>query len=155
MILAVISRSHLSLVYPTITTSASENPGSVKRVHYQHLSISNSHAVVFFYCVFRLQCTSPMMVKVSLCLTTRPHHLKTFSSAAMRIYQVQWLIQDLRQLLKARCVCNIHSYLTLPCRKILEEISVCHKVCAVGEIEDPQSHIVHKVCQVHVDGEHS
>lgn len=37
-------------------------------------------------------------------------------------------------------------------RKILEEVSVCYQVRPVGEIKDSQSHLVHKVCQVYVDG---
>lgn len=37
-------------------------------------------------------------------------------------------------------------------RKVLEKVPVCSQVCAVSENKNPQSHILHKICQVHVDG---
>lgn len=45
------------------------------------------------------------------------------------------------------------THLTFCLRKILEEIPVCIKVCAAGEIQDSQGHPLHQVCQGDADGE--
>lgn len=46
----------------------------------------------------------------------------------------------------------LNFFLLIFFREVLEKIPVCSQVCAVGKNKNPQSYVLHKICQVHVDG---